>query len=78
MPFTFRRMQEEKEEKISAQAEQSVRKKLRKNIRCKFTDTCATCDNEENCSKRVEVKELIKEMKKTNLQILQLYPYTLT
>ena len=33
---------------------------------CKFTDTCTTCDNEENRSKRVEVKELIKEMKKTN------------
>ena len=33
---------------------------------CKFTDTCTTCDNEENRSKRVEVKELIREMKKTN------------
>lgn len=33
---------------------------------CKFTDTCTTCNNEENKSKRVEVKELIKQMKKTN------------
>lgn len=33
---------------------------------CKFTDTCTTCDNEENQSKRVEVKALIKELKKKN------------
>ena len=33
---------------------------------CKFTDTCTTCNNEENRSKRVEIKELIREMKKTN------------
>ena len=33
---------------------------------CKFTDTCTTCNNEEDKSKRVEVKELIKQMKKTN------------
>lgn len=33
---------------------------------CKFTDTCTTCSNEENRSKRVEVKELIREMRKTN------------
>lgn len=33
---------------------------------CKFTDTCTTCNNEENRSKRVEIKELIKELKKTN------------
>ena len=33
---------------------------------CKFTDTCTTCDNEETRSKRVEVKELIREMKKKN------------
>jgi tRNA(Ile)-lysidine synthase TilS/MesJ/rhodanese-related sulfurtransferase len=32
---------------------------------CKFTDTCTTCNNE-NRSKRVEVKELIAEMKKVN------------
>lgn len=32
---------------------------------CKFTDTCTSCNNE-NRSKRVEVKELIAEMKKTN------------
>ena len=24
---------------------------------CKFTDTCTTCNNEENRSKRVEIKE---------------------
>lgn len=33
---------------------------------CKFTDTCTTCNNEENHSKRVEIKELIKTLKKTN------------
>lgn len=33
---------------------------------CKFTDTCTTCSNEENRSKRVEIKELIRQMKKTN------------
>ena len=33
---------------------------------CKFTDTCTTCNNEENRSKRVEIKELIKSLKKTN------------
>ena len=33
---------------------------------CKFTDTCTTCNNEENRSKRVEIKELIKELKKVN------------
>lgn len=33
---------------------------------CKFTDTCTTCSNEENRSKRVEIKALIKELKKTN------------
>lgn len=33
---------------------------------CKFTDTCTTCNNEENRSKRVEIKELIRELKKTN------------
>lgn len=33
---------------------------------CKFTDTCTTCNNEENRSKRVEIKELIKTLKKTN------------
>ena len=31
---------------------------------CKFTDTCTTCNNEENRSKRVEIKELIKKIKK--------------
>lgn len=33
---------------------------------CKFTDTCTTCNNEENQSKRVEIKELIRTLKKTN------------
>ncbi len=33
---------------------------------CKFTDTCTTCNNEENQSKRVESKELIKRLKQVN------------
>ena len=33
---------------------------------CKFTDTCTTCKNEENQSKRMEIKALIQELKKTN------------
>lgn len=33
---------------------------------CKFTDTCTTCNNEENQSKRVEIKELIKKLKQVN------------
>ena len=33
---------------------------------CKFTDTCTTCNNEENQSKRVEIKELIKRLKRVN------------
>lgn len=33
---------------------------------CKFTDTCSTCNNEENRSKRVEIKELIKTLKQGN------------
>lgn len=33
---------------------------------CKFTDTCTTCNNEENLSKRVEVKELIRTLKAKN------------
>lgn len=33
---------------------------------CKFTDTCTTCSNEENRSKRVEIKALIQEMKQYN------------
>ena len=33
---------------------------------CKFTDTCTTCNNEENRSKRVEIKELIKRLKEVN------------
>ena len=33
---------------------------------CKFTDTCTTCNNEETKSKRMEVKALIRQMKKTN------------
>ena len=33
---------------------------------CKFTDTCTTCNNEENQSKRIEIKQLIAELKKNN------------
>ena len=33
---------------------------------CKFTDTCTTCNNEANRSKRVEIKELIKKLKEVN------------
>ena len=33
---------------------------------CKFTDTCTTCNNEENRSKRVEIKELIRTLKQVN------------
>ena len=33
---------------------------------CKFTDTCTTCNNEENRSKRMEVKELIRTLKQVN------------
>ena len=33
---------------------------------CKFTDTCTTCDNEETRSKRMEIKELIRSLKKVN------------
>ena len=33
---------------------------------CKFTDTCTTCNNEKNRSKRVEIKELIKTLKQVN------------
>ena len=33
---------------------------------CKFTENCASCDTEENLSKRLEIKELIKELKKVN------------
>ncbi len=33
---------------------------------CKFTDTCASCNKEENQSKRLEIKELIQTLKKTN------------
>ena len=33
---------------------------------CKFTDTCTKCNNEENQSKRVEIKELIKTLKQVN------------
>lgn len=36
---------------------------------CKFTDTCTTCNNEENRSKRVEIKELIKTLKQVNLYV---------
>ena len=33
---------------------------------CKFTDTCTTCNNEENKSKRMEIKELIRTLKEVN------------
>ncbi len=33
---------------------------------CKFTEECSSCDNEENQSKRIEIRELIKTLKKTN------------
>ena len=33
---------------------------------CKFTDTCSACNNEENRSKRVEIKELIRTLKQSN------------
>ena len=36
---------------------------------CKFTDTCTTCHPENTGSKRVEVKNLIRQMKKTNPQV---------
>ena len=38
---------------------------------CKFTDDCMTCNNEENRSKRVEIKELIRELKKKNPEVEQ-------
>ena len=33
---------------------------------CRFTDTCTTCNNGQNHSKRQEAKELIRTLKKTN------------
>lgn len=36
---------------------------------CKFTDTCTSCNNEENLSKRIETKELIKALKKSNPRV---------
>ncbi|MCI5538301.1 MAG: ATPase [Oscillospiraceae bacterium] len=36
---------------------------------CKFTDTCTTCNNGENRSKRIEAKNLIKQLKKTNPEV---------
>ncbi len=33
---------------------------------CKFTEECNTCSNEENLSKRLEIKELIRTLKQTN------------
>ena len=36
---------------------------------CKFTDTCTTCNNEENRSKRVEIKQLIAKLKQTNPEV---------
>lgn len=36
---------------------------------CKFTEQCATCDNEENRSKRLEARALIRQLKQTNPDI---------
>ena len=37
---------------------------------CKFTDTCTTCrPNEETKSKRLQIKQLIRELKKTNPEV---------
>ncbi len=36
---------------------------------CKFTDTCTTCNSQENKSKRIEVKELIARMKQDNPEV---------
>ncbi len=36
---------------------------------CKFTDTCTTCSSEENPSKRMEAKALIRQLKATNPDI---------
>ena len=36
---------------------------------CKFTDTCTTCNNGENHSKRMEAKALIRQLKTTNPDI---------
>ncbi|MBR3607052.1 MAG: ATPase [Lachnospiraceae bacterium] len=36
---------------------------------CKFTDTCTTCNSQENKSKRIEVKELIASMKAYNPEV---------
>ena len=36
---------------------------------CKFTDTCTTCNSQENKSKRIEVKELIASMKTYNPEV---------
>lgn len=33
---------------------------------CRFTDTCTTCNNGQNRSKRQEIKELIRTLKQTN------------
>lgn len=36
---------------------------------CKFTDTCTSCNNGENHSKRIEAKNLIKQLKQTNPEV---------
>ena len=33
---------------------------------CRFTENCASCDNEESRSKRLEIKQLIKNLKQVN------------
>ena len=35
---------------------------------CKFTDSCTTCGNEENRSKRAEIKELIQTLKSEKIR----------
>ena len=36
---------------------------------CRFTDTCTTCSNGENHSRRMEAKALIRQLKATNPDI---------
>lgn len=38
---------------------------------CKFTDTCSTCSPDHPVSKRIEIKNLIRDMKETNPQVEQ-------
>lgn len=36
---------------------------------CKFTESCANCNDNENKSKRQEIKQLIRELKKVNPEV---------